>query len=183
MNKVLIAGSGSDLPEVLAGLDLTSFDAIVAINNAWKEIPSELLSFHIFAKDWKAWKDGTVKTDLKWYRNIFGDRLNHDWIVRRYGAGKPGQIGFRRTMIFTASYWALAHLYPGEIHYAGCSMYYPDGEANTFYGEGNPDPLRFPVKRLVFWFNQLERKANEQGCLLYNRGTTKGLLPYSPLTE
>lgn len=80
-------------------------------------------------------------------------------------------------MFFNAAYWCLGELKPSVMGFIGCSMNYPNGNANTFYGSGTADPLRFSEQRLIEWFDLFGEWAEKYHCELINFGCV-GLMPY-----
>ena len=81
-------------------------------------------------------------------------------------------------MFFNAAYWILSNLNPDNLGMIGCSMYYPSGDAGTFYGRGNPDPLRFSEGSLFKWFDAFYDASARGGCTLANLGSDKGFMTY-----
>ncbi|VGO14750.1 hypothetical protein PDESU_03319 [Pontiella desulfatans] len=101
----------------------------------------------------------------------------YDGDIQRERFGRQ-ELGIGATMFFNAAYWILGELEPDEISFVGCSMDYPKGSANTFYGSGNADPLRFSNDMLHIWFLLFERHALRRKCELVNLGSKTGLMPY-----
>lgn len=174
--RALLVGSGQSARDIVA-MDLEG--AIVcAIHSAWKVCPR--LDYHIVSGDWippegyrvpQGFYAGCKKISYKEYD---GERQR-----ARYGRQA---LGIGATMFFNAAYWMLGNLPElTEIGFLGCSMNYPEGESNTFYGSGKSDPLRFGLERLSQWFRLLEKHATRQGIKLINYGE-EGLMPYRRLS-
>ena len=172
MKQVLLIGSGRCADRVrqwpaerFQGLE------VCAINNAWT-LPKKL-NYHIFAGDWRpaAGRPQDLSAENRISFRQYDSPPQHE----RFG--KQG-VGIGATMFFNAAYWVLGNLQPDRIFFIGCSMDYPQGQANTFYGTGTPDPLRFKHARLVDWFSQFEATARRQGCELINLGSPFGLMPW-----
>ena len=103
--------------------------------------------------------------------------LEYDGAEQRRHFGRQ-EVGIGATMFFNAAYWILGNLEPSEIYFAGCSMDYPGGKANTFYGAGNADPLRFTTEYLTGCFEKFAEHAKKRNCQLINIGSKNGLMPY-----
>ena len=171
MNVVSLVGSGIDAG-LANGVDL-SMRTVVAINNAWRAVHK--IDYHVYAGDWL--RDlpayplkNTGKLTLVSFREYDSPRQHE-----RFG-GRT--IGLGATMFFNAAYWILGELQPDLIEFFGCSMHYPRGEANTFYGAGNADPLRYDTDDIMRWFAIFAEHAEKRRCRLWNRGTADGLMPY-----
>lgn len=162
MSIVLILGSAPDCIRVKEFAPGT-FDAIVAINNAWRVTSNWTHS--IFPYDFPI--DNIPETKV-------GQVLvNEDDFVpaqNRFG----GFIYAGGTMAFTAGYWALATLQPSIIAYLGCDMVY-EGKRTHFYGRGEPDPLRQdPTLRMLEAKSaRLELIAAGEGCATVNLSKKK----------
>jgi len=145
--KILILGSAPDAVEA-ADRDVSVFDAVVAINNAWRITPGWTHS--IFPSDFPIEKHPMASSDQSLHsadeyvpaQNEFGGFV--------YAGG---------TMAFTAAYWSLFTFRPDVIAFLGCDMVY-SGANTHFYGRGTADPLRVdPTLR------NLEAKATRFGAL------------------
>ena len=158
VNKILILGSGPNVIDILEQ-DLSVYDKIVVINNAWKVI--EGWTDHIFPHDFpnqnkpQVLKSSQKKVDEKQFVDI----------QNQYG----GFVYAGGTMAFTALYWALGYYSPHSIDILGCDMVYPKGSTH-FYGTGTADPLR-----KIFHFAHLKQSqlgstaiALKQGCQIAN---------------
>ena len=172
MNAVLLIGSGSDA-SVVSKWTLEEYDIVCAINHAWK-LPRRL-DYHIFAGDYHKYGDFPGR-DFPDHRRIGKYLHNNHETYRRYGGA---EVGIGVTSFFNAAYWVLGSTGAGSIDFIGCSMYYPERRANTFYGGGNPDPIiRTSEDRLHTFFVRFKEQASSQGVTLANRGTKEGLMPY-----
>lgn len=157
--KVLILGSA---PNVVAvnDIDLSSYDEIIVINNAWQVLAS--WTEHIFPYDFPQ--------ESKPLRYAKGQRpIDEKLFVRRQNEF-GGFIYAGGTMAFTALYWALGEHMPSEIHILGCDMVYSDAGKTHFYGEGAPDPLRddFTLRDLYAKSARFMCLAARNGCRTYN---------------
>ena len=157
--KVLILGSA---PNVVAvnDIDLSSYDEIIVINNAWQVLES--WTEHIFPYDFPRENKPTrySKSQRAIDEKLFVQRQNE------FG----GFIYAGGTMAFTALYWALGEHMPSEIHILGCDMVYSDAGKTHFYGEGTPDPLRddFTLRDLYAKSARFMCLAARNGCRTYN---------------
>ena len=158
-SKVLILGSA---PNVVAvnDIDLSSYDEIIVINNAWQVLES--WTEHIFPYDFPRENKPTrySKSQRAIDEKLFVQRQNE------FG----GFIYAGGTMAFTALYWALGEHMPSEIHILGCDMVYSDAGKTHFYGEGAPDPLRddFTLRDLYAKSARFMCLAARNGCRTYN---------------
>lgn len=159
VSKILILGSGPNVIEILEQ-DLSGYDKIVVINNAWKVV--EGWTDHIFPHDFpnqnkpQVLKSSQKKVDEKQFVDI----------QNQYG----GFVYAGGTMAFTALYWALGYYSPRSIDILGCDMVYPKTGSTHFYGTGTADPLREDIS-----LRSLEAKsarvysiALRQGCQIAN---------------
>ena len=157
--KVLILGSA---PNVVAvnDIDLSSYDEIIVINNAWQVLES--WTEHIFPYDFP--RENKPAHYSKSQRPI-DEKL---FVQRQNEFG--GFIYAGGTMAFTALYWALGEHMPSEIHILGCDMVYSDAGKTHFYGEGAPDPLRddFTLRDLYANSARFMCLAARNGCRTYN---------------
>ncbi len=160
LNVVLIIGSGVDALRTKSW-DRTSFQDIVAINNAW-QIRSDwsfLIHPEDFPKDKMPLNVATAKqkiitaTDYVPIQNHFG-----------------GFVYAGATMAFTAGYWALGALKPDVLAFIGCDMVYPTNGATHFYGHGTADPLRADItlQSLEAKSVRLLNTALAENCLCVN---------------
>ena len=157
--KVLILGSA---PNVVAvnDIDLSSYDEIIVINNAWQVLES--WTEHIFPYDFPRENKPAhySKSQRPIDEKLFVQRQN-EFGGFIYGGG---------TMAFTALYWALGEHMPSEIHILGCDMVYSDAGKTHFYVEGTPDPLRddFTLRDLYAKSARFMCLAARNGCRTYN---------------
>ncbi len=130
-SKVLIIGSAPDATKVRE-LDLTFFDTVIVINNAWKVISNwnELIFPYDFPDDKKP------KLIAKKQRFV----TEKEFVPAQESLG--GFVYAGATMTFTAGYWALVEHKPSLICFLGCNMVYPSNTQTHFYGSGRKDPLR-----------------------------------------
>jgi hypothetical protein len=156
---VLILGSGPQA-EAVRGWDLSVFDHVVAINNAWRLRPDWDVSIH--PEDFPeahrppVLADGQSRVGAEQYvpiQNSYGGFV--------YAGG---------TMAFTAGYWALGALCPRVMAFFGCDMVYPARGKTHFYGSGTADPLRADVtlQSLEAKAARLQLLAAGQGCRCVN---------------
>jgi hypothetical protein len=165
--KVLLLGSGLSALQART-IDLDGF-TIVAINNAWKVVPNwNYLIFpcieHFSDLPATLGPDQHLLTsdDYGPYIDLYG-----------------GEPNTGDTMFFNASYWIMHAIRPDVIACLGCDMHYPEQGNNTFYGVGNPDPLRLGVENLPPFFDRLDRLAAANGFRIVNLSAgCPTLLPY-----
>ena len=169
-SRVVLVGSGADAA-ICNELDLSSM-IVCAINNAWR-VPRRL-DYHIYAGDWER-GDEYVAFGLSAARQISYKDYDNETQHERFGRQ---ELGIGATMFFNAAYWCLGYLEPAEMYFTGCSMDYPRGEANTFYGGGTADPLRFDEAKIMRWFERFGGIALARGCKLINLGSRHGLMPW-----
>lgn len=171
MTKVLILGSG---PNVTACADWprAPFDAIVAINNAWRVRPDWDYAVYPedFAPDRRPPKDHRPHVqagDFVPAQNAFGGFI--------YAGG---------TMAFTAAYWALHALKPRVMAFLGCDMVYPAIGRTHFYGTGDPDPLRDDptLQSLPAKSARLMVLADRAGCACVNLSADESRLVFPRAT-
>ena len=160
---VLIIGSGPNA--IKASELLTSCDAIVVINNAWR-IRSDWTHI-IFPYDFpeERWPQEIQSTQRVITEQEFVP------IQNQYG----GFIYAGATMAFTAGYWVLGALKPSHISFIGCDMYYPKRGKTHFYGKGTADPLREDISLM-----SLKAKSNRFFCLAHEQGCQVGNLSDGP---
>ena len=166
-NKVLILGSGPNVVEILEQ-DLSGYDKIVVINNAWKVI--EGWTDHIYPHDFPNQNKPTVlKSSQKQV-----DEKHFVKIQNQYG----GFVYAGGTMAFTALYWALGHYRPRSIDILGCDMVYPRTGSTHFYGTGTADPLRkdISLRSLKAKSARAYAIALKQGCQIANLSKTESEL-------
>ena len=129
--KVLIIGSAPDATKARE-LDLTFFDTVIVINNAWKIISNwnELIFPYDFPDNKKP------KSIGKQQRFV----TEKEFVPAQESLG--GFVYAGATMTFTAGYWALVEHKPSLMCFLGCNMVYPSNTQTHFYGSGRKDPLR-----------------------------------------
>ena len=129
--KVLIIGSAPDATKARE-LDLTFFDTVIVINNAWKIISNwnELIFPYDFPDNKKP------KSMGKHQRFV----TEQEFVPAQESLG--GFVYAGATMTFTAGYWALVEHKPSLMCFLGCNMVYPSNTQTHFYGSGRKDPLR-----------------------------------------
>ncbi|MEO1733561.1 MAG: hypothetical protein AAFR45_08040 [Pseudomonadota bacterium] len=140
---ILILGSG---PAAVQAEDWPAdpYDAIVAINNAWR-IRTDWTHL-IHPEDFPQERHpAAVNPD----QNVI---TAQDYVPHQNRLG--GFVYAGGTMAFTAGYWALSALKPDVIAFFGCDMVYPKSGQTHFYGSGAADPLRADVS-----LRSLEAKA------------------------
>lgn len=179
---VLILGSA---PEATAARDWprAPFDAIVAINNAWR-IRADW-DYLIHPEDFPEERHPTHLAP----RQRIVTAADYVEVQNRYG----GFVYAGGTMAFTAGYWALGALRPRVLAFFGCNMVYAPTGKTHFYGTGTADPLRADVtlRSLEAKSARLALLAAEQGCrcvnlsdaesrLVFPRATPDGLSGLAP---
>lgn len=162
LKTVLILGSAVDAVRARA-FDLSSFHAIVAINNAWR-----------IRDDWTHLVyAGDFPDERKPVPGKNQTCLSYDAYVPANNA-YGGIIYAGGTMAFSTSYWALHELRPDIMAFCGCDMIYNQKNgASHFYGMGTADPLRQDptLQSLEAKANRLMVLAAEQNCLCVNTST------------
>lgn len=157
MRIVLILGSGPNAP-LAADYPAHSFDAIVAINNAWRIRPD--------------WTHAIYPEDFPPDRHPPQGKGPHitaqEFVPAQNRHG--GFVYAGGTMAYTAAYWALDALSPSVMAFLGCDMVYPRTGATHFYGAGTADPLRddITLQDLSAKSARLEILAARQGCACVN---------------
>lgn len=183
--RVLILGSGPNAVEC-RNWDLSAFDAVVAINNAWRVRPdwTHLIHPEDFPVDRRP-------DHLRPGQQVVGAA---DYVPLQNRLG--GFVHAGGTMAFTAGYWALEALRPQLMAFLGCDMVYPDSGATNFYGTGAADPLRADVtlQSLEAKSARLMLMAAERGCRCVNLSraehsrlvfprVTPAAVPYVPAAQ
>jgi len=155
--KVLILGSAPDALRARAW-EAHPFDAIVAVNNAWKV--RDDWTHSIFPSDFPDEKRARASTGQK--------LISADEYVDTQNAF-GGFVYAGGTMAFTAAYWVVAALQPSVIAFLGCDMVYTATHTH-FYGKGTADPLRDDVtlRNLEAKSARFEMLASEQNCAVVN---------------
>lgn len=172
MRRFLLIGSGQD------ALQARSWNLdgwrVGAIHNAWSVVPSRVFYF---------FRSGDFRPDknnIPTQKFIQGVEVisykEYDGQEQRSRFGRQ-EVGIGATMFFNAAYWILGNIEPYVLGFVGCSMNFPNGAANTFYGGGKADPLRFGKDTLCNWFALLGDTARKRSVKLINFGDG-GLMPY-----
>lgn len=173
MTVVLMLGSA---PMVTQAAEWPrAFDALVAINNAWRVRPD--WDFSIYPWDFPPDRIAVPGQDQALVTEVeFVPAQN------RYG----GFVYAGATMAYTAAYWALDSLRPRVLAVFGCDMHYPAGKTH-FYGVGTPDPLRADItlRSLEAKSVRLMVMAARQGCAVVNlsAGPSRLLCPRAQLSD
>ena len=166
---VLILGSA---PNAVGARDFprSSFNHIVAINNAWRVRPdwSHLIHPDDFPGD-------RLPTTTKEDQRVV---TSAEYVPLQNGFG--GFVYAGGTMAFTAGYWALTALRPSVIAFLGCDMVYPELGQTHFYGTGTADPLRkdITLRNLEAKSARLMLLAARQGCACCNLSRRKNRLVF-----
>ena len=158
-NKVLLVGSAPDAIRIQQW-DLSPFDAVVVINNAWQLIPH--WHYHIFPEDFPPERQPQ-------HIHCNQQVINYtDYVPAQNQFG--GFVYAGGTMAFTAAYWALAALKPSLLAFIGCDMVYANNKPTHFYGEGTADPLRddITLHNLEAKATRLQALAAEKNCYCAN---------------
>ena len=152
-----------------------AFDALVAINNAWRVRAD--WDFSIYPWDFPPDRIALPGPDQALVTEA-------DFVPaqNRYG----GFVYAGATMAYTAAYWALDALKPSMLAVFGCDMHYPAGQTH-FYGVGTPDPLRADItlRSLEAKSVRLMVKAAQQGCAVVNlsTGPSRLMCPRAALSD
>lgn len=169
MDHILIVGSAPSAPEV-ASWDVSGFDAVVVINNAWRAVPQ--WTHFIHPEDFPPERRPDV---IPAGKQIIGAETYVD-AQNKYG----GFVYAGGTMAFTAAYWALDAFRPKTLSFFACDMVYPKTGPTHFYGTGAADPLRADptLVSLKAKARRLQVCAAQQGCSVVNLSTLDSVLPY-----
>nr|WP_306268332.1 hypothetical protein [Pararhizobium sp. IMCC3301] len=169
MRTVLILGSAANAVQARI-FNRTQFNAIVAINNAWR-----------IRDDWTHLVHaGDFPDNRKPVPSLGQTCLSHEAYVPANNA-YGGIVYAGGTMAFSTAYWALHVLKPDLLVFCGCDMIYDQTNGPShFYGPGTADPLRADptLQSLEAKSNRILLLAAEQDCLCVN--ITE--LPHSRLT-
>jgi hypothetical protein len=167
--SVLIVGSAPKAPEV-ASWDVSGFDAVVVINNAWQAVPQ--WTHFIHPEDFPPARrpDAVPHGRAQIGADIYVDAQN------KYG----GFVYAGGTMAFTSAYWALDAFRPSVLAFFACDMVYPKTGATHFYGTGAADPLRKDptLVSLRAKARRLQVFAAQQSCSVVNLSKNESVLPY-----
>ena len=157
--KVLIVGSAPDAVTIKQW-DLSLFDAVVVINNAWRLY--DQWDYHIYPEDFPEDRHPS-KVKPRQTQIIYKDYVPAQ---NQFG----GFVYAGGTMAFTAAYWVLAALKPELMAFIGCDMVYDKSKPTHFYGVGAADPLRddITLQNLEAKATRLQVLAAEQSCLCVN---------------
>lgn len=177
MNKVLLIGSGPTATLVRTWLIPDDW-IVCCIHNAWQVVPNRfniLIHAMDFPEDSKPKQLGSnqrFQQTLDWVRQSFNtDKHSGFW---------RNHCGYGKTMFFTSFWWIYENLKPNIIGFLGCDMNYPNGN-NTFYGNGSPDPLKYPIKSLLHWLGFIDGFCVRDDVMLINYSPCDSptLLPFS----
>ncbi|MEL6690482.1 MAG: hypothetical protein AAFP28_09195 [Pseudomonadota bacterium] len=170
--KLLMLGSGPGAVEA-RNWDRAPFDAVVAINNAWRI--RDDWDFLVYPYDFPSENMPPEATGALIDETHFVPAQN------AYG----GFVFGGATMAFTATYWALHALKPTLIAYLGCDMHYPKTGPTHFYGEGTADPLRADVslRNLEARSERARVFAARQDCALVNLSSGPSRLLFPRATQ
>jgi len=176
--KVLLIGSGL-AANLVKDFDIPDDWIVCVIHNAWRVVPERWdILFH--AQDFSDEKKPTVvkpnqqlQETYDYVVNQFADDIRGGFARKHYGFGK--------TMFFSSFWWIMDNLKPDIIGFVGCDMDYPEHGNNTIYGKGSPDPLKYPLKRLLCWLGYLDGFCVRDNIMLINYSPYESptLLPFS----
>ncbi len=156
---VLILGSAANAVQART-FNRIQFDAIVAINNAWR-----------IRDDWTHLVHaGDFPDNRKPVPSDSQICLSHEAYVPANNA-YGGIVYAGGTMAFSTAYWALHVLKPDLLVFCGCDMIYDQTNGPShFYGPGTADPLRADptLQSLEAKSNRVLLLAAEQDCLCLN---------------
>jgi hypothetical protein len=157
---VLILGSAPDAVRSREW-QRAPFDAIVAINNAWRV--RDDWNYLVHAGDFP--QSAMPVPDLARDRKV---HTASDYVPAQNAYG--GFVYAGATMSLTSAYWALHRLKPDVLAFLGCDMNYDQAGPTHFYGYGNADPLRPDVtlQSLEAKTGRLMISAARQGCICVN---------------
>lgn len=159
LKTVLILGSAVDALRARR-FDPDAFQAIVAINNAWRVRDDWTHLVHA----------GDFPDDRKPVPGPSQISLSHEAYVPANNAF-GGIIYAGGTMAFSTAYWALHALKPDILAFCGCDMIYERQNGKShFYGTGSADPLRQDptLQSLEAKSNRLMILAAEENCICVN---------------
>ena len=167
VDKVLIIGSAPSATAV-RDWDISAFDAVVAINNAWQIRPD--WTHHIHPEDFPE--------ERRPRANAQQQIITYETYVPAQNA-LGGFVYAGGTMAFTAGYWALHDLHPRLIAFMGCDMVYPKTGQTHFYGTGTADPLRDDptLRDLRAKALRFEALAARAGCAVVNLSAAESVWP------
>lgn len=160
LKVVLILGSAPDAVRSREW-QRAPFDAIVAINNAWRV--RDDWNYLLHAGDFP--QSAMPAPELARNRKI---HTAPDYVPAQNAYG--GFVYAGATMSLTSAYWALHALKPDVLAFLGCDMNYDQAGPTHFYGYGNADPLRPDVtlQSLEAKTGRLMISAARQGCICVN---------------
>lgn len=150
---------------------------VCTINNAWRIIPREWIDWAQFSNDFDLFTDCAPSEEIfnklhlkSWgYKTFFG---------RAEAQGAVYEPGERRSTVFLDVLEHITKFHPviEEVQFIGCEHDY-SGPTTHFYGNGQPDPLRFGDEFLLEHFGRFRRWAEQGNVKLTNlTGNTIGLL-------
>lgn len=168
--SVLIVGSAPSAPDV-ASWDVSGFDAVVVINNAWRAVPH--WTHFIHPEDFPPERR---PPEIPQGRKQIGADTYVE-AQNKYG----GFVYAGGTMAFTSAYWVLDAFRPDVLAFFACDMVYPKTGATHFYGSGTADPLRKDptLVSLRAKARRLQVLAAQQHCAVLNLSSGESVLPYS----
>lgn len=179
MKKYLILGSGGYVKEWWkenATKYLTEGYTLCAINNAWKVEP-KLLKVWFRSEDYYD-VPTTVKPqdeDRERWQEVVQMLTYPFYYTKVGGSGTilPNVLCHVMNEHFHAKtpYW---------ICLAGCDCVYKGDGKDWFYGQGQPDPMRFGKERLHDTLTMLKQLSEQQGGSILNvGGQAETLLPFA----
>lgn len=152
-----------------------AFDALVAINNAWRVRAD--WDFSIYPWDFPPDRIAVPAQDQALVTET-------EFVPAQNSYG--GFVYAGATMAYTAGYWALDALRPRVLAVFGCDMHYPAGQTH-FYGVGTPDPLRndITLRSLEAKSVRLMAMAALQSCAVVNlsTGPSRLMCPRAALSD
>lgn len=165
--KVLLLGSGPDLPQWWAGNGRRYLDqgyAVVAMNNAIG-VTGEAAHLWLVPNDYTGRHHAPPPVPSNWKGYPRATNPAGNWIHRPLWSKEP-------TTVMLSS---LAHLLNEAqmdqcrliVHLAGCDMNY-DGEQSHFYGTGTCDPLRYRDDELATAMRKIETAYRKHGSTIHN---------------
>jgi len=162
--KVLLVGSG--LTATLASdFDLTSW-TVVALHHGWQALPPDRWNVFLHCHDApdemfpeKTRPEQLIVNTLQDY--IYTEKQYYTRNFRR-------QSGYCRTLFLTGIWWVIHNMNPGVIGVIGCDMHYPGKGNNTFYGNGETDPLKHDPLDMQRWLGYVSGYCRAKGIGLYN---------------
>ena len=175
--KVLLVGSGLTAP-LAREFDLTGW-TVVVVNNAWQVLPDRW-DILLHGADFP--EDNKPPTELRDGKKLIDPYV---WVyekrkVREHAGFWIHHAGYAKSIMFTAIWWILENLNPELIGFIGCDMHYPEGNRNTFYGKGTPDPMRHGAAKLLRWLGFIDGFCVRDDVMLinYSPKESPSMLPF-----